>query len=256
MPEIKKPVKLFWTGGWDSTFRLIQLVLTYKKTVQPYYIIDHNRNSLLHEFRAMANIKNGLIRKNPDIKDLILPTIFKELNGISEIKTISESYCKLIKVETIAIQYEWLARFCADEEITDMEICNETAIYDADNRSRRLMGDDLKKIESDYGNYYKLSNKTQNKDLYNIYGNFDFPVFDYTKLDMFQLAQKEKFVEVLKLTWFCLMPTKFSNPCGKCHPCRVVYREGLKWRLPLTAKFRYHTWPTLRKIAGVLHIKY
>ena len=35
-----RAVKLLWTGGWDSTFRLLQLLLLYEKKVQPYYIID------------------------------------------------------------------------------------------------------------------------------------------------------------------------------------------------------------------------
>jgi len=40
MQDQTEPINLFWTGGWDSTFRLIQLVFVNKKTVHPYYIID------------------------------------------------------------------------------------------------------------------------------------------------------------------------------------------------------------------------
>ena len=31
---------LFWTGGYDSTFRLCQLVFEENKTVQPIYVSD------------------------------------------------------------------------------------------------------------------------------------------------------------------------------------------------------------------------
>ena len=248
MIEKNKPINLFWTGGWDSTFRLIQLVFIHKKIVQPYYIIDPGRNSTSLEIKAMNNIKNALIKKRYEIEDLILPAIIKELNEIRQNKNITESYHNLIKLETVGIQYEWLARFCAEEGINDMEISNETAIFDKDNRTRKLLGDDLDKFETEYGVYYKLNDRAKGNDIYSIYGNFKFPVFDFTKLDMFESSKDSGFYDVMKLTWFCHSPTKKNKPCGKCHPCQTVYREGLKWRLPLTAKLRYHTWPILKRI--------
>jgi len=250
----KRPVKLFWTGGWDSTFRLIQLTVIYGRIVQPYYILDPGRNSTLFEIKAMTKIKEMLFLKYPQIKKLILPTHYADLTGIPVVEEISQSYMRLTKIETIGIQYEWLARFCATKNITDMEISNETAIYDADNRTRKLLGDDLDRIEITDEVYYKLNDKAKGKDVYNIYGCYKFPVFDFTKQDMYNLSLEMGFDDVMNLTWFCHMPTRFSKPCGKCHPCRVVYREGLKWRLPFVAKMRYHTWPTLRIIARFLRI--
>jgi len=203
----------------------------------------------------MTNIKKALIKKRPEIEDLILPTIFKELNQIQPNQTITESYKRLTVKESIGIQYDWLARFCADEGINNMEICNETAVFDEDNRTRKLLGDDLDKFETEYGVYYKLNENAKGKDIYLIYGNFNFPVFDFTKQDMFEYGKKFGFDDVMKLTWFCHTPTKKNNPCGKCHPCEAVYREGLKWRLPLSAKLRYHTWPILRRIKKAFEIK-
>ena len=40
--------KVLWTGGWDSTFRVLYLVLVEKCQVQTYYIIDPFRWSLVH----------------------------------------------------------------------------------------------------------------------------------------------------------------------------------------------------------------
>ena len=51
--EPKKIVNLLWTGGWDSTFRLCQLILVKRKNVQPYYIIDNKRKSLQKELITM-----------------------------------------------------------------------------------------------------------------------------------------------------------------------------------------------------------
>src|SRR5688572_33020809 len=37
------PVALLWTGGWDSTFRLLMLLLVERRAVQSYYIVDRLR---------------------------------------------------------------------------------------------------------------------------------------------------------------------------------------------------------------------
>jgi hypothetical protein len=254
MIEQNEPIKLFWTGGWDSTFRFIQLLLLHKLVVQPYYIIDPGRNSTLLEIRAMINIKKALVAINPEIKHLILPTIFKELNQIGKNEDIAKSYKSLTLVESIGIQYKWLAQFCDDEGINDIEISNETAIFDEDNRTRKLLGDDLERLETERGVYYKLNERCKDSDKYKLYGHFIFPVFDYTKFDMIEICKKQGTFNVMEITWFCHSPDSNNKPCGKCHPCRTVYREGLSWRLPLSAKLRYYTWPVLKKVAKSLRL--
>lgn len=168
----------------------------------------------------MTKIKDALVNKRPEIKNLILPTIIKELNEIKYDKAIAESYHRLTEVETIGIQYKWLVLFCADEEINGMEISNETAICDEDNRTRRLMGDDLDKIESEYGVYYKLNERAKETDMYKVYGNFNFPVFDFTKQEMFEYSKKFGFDDVMKLSWFCHTPTKKINHVVNAIPAR------------------------------------
>ena len=63
-------IYLFWTGGYDSTFRLCQLLIKYKKKVQPIYISDPNldnyenkktkRKNHKNEINAMIKIRNKL----------------------------------------------------------------------------------------------------------------------------------------------------------------------------------------------------
>ena len=55
MHDQTEPINLFWTGGWDSTFRLLQLIIVFRKRVQPYYIIDTTRKSVQNEKQAMIN---------------------------------------------------------------------------------------------------------------------------------------------------------------------------------------------------------
>ena len=254
MTEQLKPVPLFWTGGFDSTFRLAQLLLLYRKPVQPYYILDHGRNSTVQELKAMNSIKKLIFEKSPESKNLLQATKFKALDEIRENKGITDSYMRLVQQESIGIQYEWLARFCAELGIEGMEISLETAIHEADNRTRKLLGNDLDRFETDTGVCYRLNPGAEGMDKYAVYGRLKFPAYDFTKAGKYAYACEHRFDDILRLTWFCHMPARNSKPCGKCHPCRAVYREGLKWRLPLSAKVRYHTWPVLRKAAGLLHL--
>jgi hypothetical protein len=195
-----------------------------------------------------------LFEKQPSLKNLLQPTVFKALDEIMENEKITESYKRLVEQETIGIQYEWLARFCAETGIEGMEISLETAVYDSDNRTRKLLGGDLDRYESETGIYYQLNGRARGMDKYAIYGRLKFPAYDFTKAGKYEYAREHGFDDILRLTWFCHMPTRNSKPCGKCHPCRAVYREGLKWRLPFFAKIRYHTWPFLRRAAGLLHL--
>lgn len=55
-------VTLLWSGGWDGTFRLLQLA-SNPICIQPIYVIDRNRKSFEYEQKAMnqiiENIRNG-----------------------------------------------------------------------------------------------------------------------------------------------------------------------------------------------------
>ena len=255
MHENKHTINLLWTGGMDSTFRLIQLTAVYNKVVQPYYIIDPNRNSILFEIRAMESILNALFLKYPETKALIRPTIFKETHRISPNQEITSSYLRIKKIVDIGSQYDWLSRFCAEEGIHDMEICLEKSTHDDENRIFNMLMKDMDKIETTYEGYFQIKASEKGKDTYTTFGNFRFPMFDLTKQYKYEYSRNKGFYEILDKTWFCLMPTKKMNPCGKCHPCRVVYKEKMYWRLPLTAKIRYHIWPTLRKTAKLAGIK-
>src|ERR1700745_3309718 len=90
-------VNLLWTGGWDSTFRLLDLLLVKQKKVQTFYIIDPDRRSAGIELRTMATIKQYLLEKHPQISRSLQPTRYKHLNDICKNKQITESYDRLRK---------------------------------------------------------------------------------------------------------------------------------------------------------------
>ncbi len=118
-------INLLWTGGWDSTFRLLELLLIEGKCVQPYYIVDHARKSTGNEFKAMEAIRKGLFSKRPETQEMLLPTIIANRIDIEPNKAISTKWLHLHKNYQLGGQYEWLALFCEQQGLYDLEMCLE-----------------------------------------------------------------------------------------------------------------------------------
>ena len=66
-----RETSLLWTGGWDSTYRLLELLLVHGGTVQPYYLIDTHRRSLRLELRTMRRIKSLLFEQHREAWELL-----------------------------------------------------------------------------------------------------------------------------------------------------------------------------------------
>jgi len=72
-------INILWTGGWDSTFRVLEL--TDKNiTIQPYYLKD-NRLSEKMEIDTVKSLTEE-IRKLPSTKCIIKPLLAKKVSEI------------------------------------------------------------------------------------------------------------------------------------------------------------------------------
>ncbi len=240
------PINLFWTGGWDSTFRLLQLIIIYQKKVQPYYIIDNNRKSVQNELLAMENIKRLLFEKFPEATSLLLPTEFEHLSNLMPDKKIMEAYLRLKKNNKLGAQYEWLARFCNQQDISDMELSHEKSVDPIENiRFKKVFGE-IDFIENDIGNYM-VSSKSNNSSVLLLFENIKIVLYDITKPEMVEISKKEGFFEIMCQTWFCHVPTTKNKPCGKCVPCRSAFFEKMGWRFPFASRIKYIFWKAIRK---------
>lgn len=117
-----KVVKLLWTGGWDSTFRLLQLIFEEKKEVQPIYIIDQTRSSWTIEMKTIREIKNFIVNKYPESVHLLEPTFFFSKVDIKYDPFINEAWNRIKKERHIGKQYQWLAMFCKQLELNNIEL--------------------------------------------------------------------------------------------------------------------------------------
>ena len=227
---------LLWTGGWDSTFRLIQIIVLLGEEVQPYYIIDPNRKSVRHEMRAMQWLKKEIFERYPTARSTVKPTQYIELNSISKNNRIMQSYKKIYDSFPIGIQYEWLARFACQYEIDNLELAVEKGLGH--------MNELLKKIlefqESKEQSTYRVKLDLKGKDAYTLFEHFTFPIIDTYKSDMIRISKGSGFFDILEKTWFCHNPLSNGKPCGVCTPCTQVVKEDMSFRLPLHSRVRYH----------------
>ena len=83
-----EPVHLAWTAGWDSTFRLLQLLLIEKRPVQPHYIV-RPEESTGQEIDAMHRIRRRLLSDYPEAREGLKPTALIDVRAIAIEYTLS-----------------------------------------------------------------------------------------------------------------------------------------------------------------------
>ncbi len=234
-------VNLFWTGGCDSTFQLLQLLLVEKRRVQPYYIIEPERPSTRMELLTMRRIKARLLEEHPQVRELMLPTRFFAAADIAPDAEITAAFRSVTARRYIGTQYEWLARFCRQHGFTDMQMAIAP--------SRPLTADMVSRFSEGGREVFRVDPAMCEADDYQLFRYYTFPTFDLNKFKTDALARERGWHEIMNMTWFCHKPRRGMKPCGKCHPCLETIKIGLAWRVPLRSRiasliFRYITQPS------------
>jgi hypothetical protein len=229
----KDAVKIFWTGGWDSTFRVLQLVIVFKKRVQPYYIqLEDGREA---EVKARNQIQQKLFDLYPETRERLLPTIQEKINDIPGDEAIRAAFEVINKKNFLAKQYEFLAMFCREHNFDDVELAIEKTSV-----PWRLLKNYVKKEGKGAAMTYKIDSHFADEAEYKVFRSFSFPVFDITKHDMIRISERNGFKDFMNMTCFCYSPGKNGVPCGVCNPCIFTMKEGLSWRFPFYSKLRYY----------------
>ncbi len=224
----QKPlVNIFWTGGWDSTFRIVSLA-NKEIIIQPYYLKD-NRKSELHELTAINFITKEL-QSRSSTRCIIREVITMNTSEIENDAEITEAWHSICKKSHIGTQYDWLARFAKNKK--GIELCTEA---DGNTHNAIKTCGKLKKITSDViGIYYVLDFSESTRELSTLFGNFHFPLLNKSKIDMKRETENSGYIDIMNKTWFCHTPVK-DKPCGICVPCKVAIKNGMSYRLGFTA---------------------
>jgi len=218
-----------WTGGYDSTFRVCQLIHAGKR-VQPIYLsmddVDDDKNGLIrvqrknkkNELQSMEKIRHLLKEIYPQATHLLLPTLYinKLVDPNLEIqKCASYLYSKLGWFSRKVNQYERILQI-AFKLSEPLEICVEN--------SDDGLGQSIKNFVVGVERNCRLTNKLP--DEYKcacIFGLARFPVIHLTKEDMWEIAIKDGYETMLVHSWSCWNPIMVkgkSLPCGTCDMCR------------------------------------
>ena len=239
--SIPGSVDVLWTGGWDSSFRVLSLALIEKTTVQPHYIVDLGRASSLRELQAMASIRENLARLDRQASQRIHPTVITCVSDIPDDPAMTQSYRRLKAQAHLGSQDEWLARYARHRALSTLEL----SVHIDDKAYFFLQG---RVTRAQPGHWRLRADDPAEEDL-RLFANFRFPLLTLSKTAMRQRAIEQGFIALLEKSWFCFTP-RAGQPCGLCNPCRYSIEEGMGYRLPRASRLRYRLRHPIQLLAG------
>lgn len=234
---------IFYTGGWDSTYRMVELS-RMELEVQPIYCIDTGRNSRNIEIERIKEIINSL-EGNVETKAVFLPLICVEIDKIEPNEKITKAYHRICEKVKLGSQYDWLARLATKYPGVELGIEKPNGEYGGCTAAINTFG---KLIEKDGTWIVKSDESCEECNL--LFGNFSFPLTEITERDMVENLKKLKvYDETMRKIWFCHKPIN-AEPCGYCRPCQQKMECDMTFLLPEKAQKRYYKYKKLDKIFG------
>jgi hypothetical protein len=203
----------------------------HRCNVTPFYLIEEERPSIGMEIRAMKRIKDRLFKEYPYTQELVRPTQFFAVEDIPPDPEISGTFQDIFKRKFMGIQYEWLARFCKENEIGDLQLC-----IHRDDKAHSVIEKMVSESKSDFQRIFRVDEKFSTTEEYILFRYYTFPIFNLSKIQMESVANEHGWNEIMAMTWFCHTPRRGVKPCGVCGPCVYTIQEGLGWRVPLSSR--------------------
>ena len=229
---------IFWTGGWDSTYRMIELS-RQDMEVQPIYVIDPERKSTAIEEAAMKKMLEAL-RNRPETKAVLDDVIVVSPEEIPENKEIDEAFEKLVQQVRIGSQYIWLAKVAQKYPGIEIGIEKPAGEYNGCVVLIETFGAFLQKEDT-----FVLDRTKATEECRLLFENISFPIAAIEEVQMVENVKKWGYQDIMKNIWFCHAPVS-GKPCGYCRPCQQKMECGMEWLLPKSAQLRYHLYKFYR----------
>lgn len=217
-------INTFWTGGWDSTYRILNLVFDAGERVQPHYVANPARGSQDFELKSMNAIRAAANERLGT--EMVMAPKVTPLAEIPVSEYARRQHKILVERFNIGPQYLWLAEYVRYMDLPNVELC-----VHVDDKAYAL----LKWFESGAAEEDRTVSEAIREQFL---ARFSFPVLDRSKVAMLSSAREAGFESLMDLTWFCQMPTPEGDPCGFCNPCQWTIDEGLKHRVPRVRRLR------------------
>ena len=239
-------INLLWTGGWDSTYRLIELSRENVE-VTPIYLYGDGRKSEKNERDAMEKILSMLKERKETVAKLN-PIKFVNINELKHGEDIKKAYKVMKKATQTGSQYEHLANYARilGERI---EIGVEKAPDYKEAGIQPAIRKFGKVIETENVSRLRIDPQNSTKELIALLGKLDFPILDKTEHDMLNNVKEWGYEDIMKNIWFCHSPID-GKPCGICNPCKQKIESDMEFLLSKEALHRYNKVKSLQKVFG------
>lgn len=239
-------VNILWTGGLDSSYRVIELSQMEGITIQPYYIVDPVRSSLQSEMNAIKKISD-IIRQHERTKSILLDVKLIYINDIKQDSLITNAFNRLHDKYIIGHQYDFIARYAKQYNIR-FEMSLEKS--DRSKAMNCILTETTLEpfVDGDYS-VFRVNSHKSTADGCAIYSHIDLPstLWSMTKVEEVEKLNQMEHKETIKYTWFCHFPV-WGKPCGHCNPCRDCMHEGLAFRISKIGYILYYIYKPYKSI--------
>lgn len=224
MPDFQSPSftppdnYVFWTGGYDSTYRLCELLIVEQKIVRPVYVaynLDSShisdfwvRKNRLQEYEAMEKVRQYIIQKFPFTKKRFLPTwyITEDIHNPHFDKKFLK--LNLFPKKRAVHQYMHLSKIAYHHKIyIDIGVLglhSKSKFAKFLNKNVSLRGQ--LGVDKEHPLHY-----------------LRFPLLRQSKKNLCSYSKQNMFSEILQMSWSCWFP-KDNEVCGKCPMCRERFQ--------------------------------
>lgn len=224
-------VHLLWTGGWDSTFRLLQLLLQHRVLVVPHYLDDPTRPSTQIELETMRRISDRLRAGYPYTRELLRPLRISPVGNVAQDAEIDRALQDIREKVFIGSQYSWLPAYCKHNAIDEMEL----GVH-VDDKVQALLRSFAMEFQHPGGfRSVRVDPVHSGSPEYTLFRYFSFPLFGIDKVGIGERSEAEGWSDIMDMTWFCHRPLR-GRPCGICAPCLYTIEEGLAHRVPASRR--------------------
>ena len=86
-----KKLKIFWTGGYDSTFMLIKLARETEYQIEPVYVINKKGRGTYHRELASMKTIHGQLKRKKELSKKISDIVIVDLEDIPKDEQITNT---------------------------------------------------------------------------------------------------------------------------------------------------------------------
>ena len=225
--------KVFWTGGWDSTFEMCRLSLKPIKVQPVYLVLDRPYHvGQEYEMKAQDRILKLLRERDTTMAD-ILPLLRVPVKDIAVPKSVRDVFGKINGTyEKLGSQYYYFASYAYRHQGMRVMISD---YWHSVSRTMRYIRQCNCKFDDERVMY--IVRKGSDPGFYDLFGRCLFPLADFGQDYIVKWIDDNGFWDVMKEVWTCYYPID-GKPCGFCHACSIKVKQHLDFLVGDEAKKR------------------